>query len=123
MLAELKTPVKVCDLNPIIDLFHLLHTGYSKDSTFLKITLRKKEQREQPIRAAVVVVEERHAVGEHGSDSTERIETEKEYATGADYNEAAINLHEKLKRAARNAIDRKKRDLMEEQEKLAAYLD
>lgn len=119
---DLPTPVKVCDLNPIIDLFHLVNTGFNKDTTFLKVTPRKKDRGDQPIRAAVVVVEERHAVGEHGSDSTERIETEKEYATGADYNDAVLNLHEKLKKTARNSIERKRRDLEQEKEKLEAYI-
>jgi hypothetical protein len=119
---EPQTPVKVCDLNPIINLFHLVNTGYNKDTTFLKITPRKKDRGDQPIRAAVVVVEDRHAVGAHGSEATERVETEKEYATGTDYNDAVLNLHEKLKKAARNSIERKRRDLEQEKEKLEAYI-
>lgn len=119
---ELQTPVNVCDLNPILDLFHLVHTGYSKETTFIKITPRKKDRADAPIRAAVIVVDESRPVDKLGSDAIERNESEKVYATGKDCNDAASNLLETLKRIARNKISAKQDELEREKEKLAAYI-
>lgn len=117
----METPVNVCDLNPIMELFHLLHTGYNKETTFIKITPRKKDRSDSPIRAAVVVVEERHSV-KSIEGQPERIETEKVYATGKDYNDACSTLLDDLKKQARHKIRSKTDELEREKEKLSAFI-
>lgn len=113
----METLINVCDLNPIMELFHLLHTGYNKETSFIKITPRKNDRSDSLVRAAVVIVEELRTTG------IDRHERDVVYATGKDYNDACVNLLDELKKQARRKIRSQADELEREKEKLSLFIE
>lgn len=119
--TKISSPVEVVDIDKIMELFFVLHDGYNGDTAYFKCMLRnKRDGQERKFRAAVATVHD--VYGSVGGDSKLE-ESEKVFATGITYNDAACALFRELKKMARRQMMKAAEEAAQVEAKLAKWLD